>query len=79
VFTLRLEAPLDEALAAIATRLGLVLDLDRDSLAARGMQPGEIVRAQVTDASREALLDAVVGPLGLRWTITEKRLRVFAP
>ena len=79
VFTLRLEAPLDEALAAIATRLGLVLDLDRDSLAARGMQPGEIVRAQVTEASREALLDAVVGPLGLRWTITEKRLRVFAP
>lgn len=79
VFTLRLEAPLDEALAAIATRLGLVLDLDRDSLAARGMQPGEIVRARVTDASREELLDAVVGPLGLRWTIADKRLRVFAP
>lgn len=79
VFTLRLEAPLDEALAAIATRLGLDLDLDRDSLAARGMQPGEIVRARVTDASREALLDAIVGPLGLRWTITDKRLRVFAP
>ena len=79
VFTLRLEAPLDEALAAIATRLGLDLDLDRDSLAARGMQPGEIVRTQVTDASREALLNAVVGPLGLRWSITDKRLRVFAP
>lgn len=79
VFTLRLEAPLDQALAAIAARLGLVLELDRDSLAARGLQPGEIVRAQVTDASREALLDAVVGPLGLRWTIADKRLRVFAP
>ena len=65
--------------STVLGRLAEGLDLDRDSLAARGMQPGEIVRARVTDASREELLDAVVGPLGLRWTIADKRLRVFAP
>lgn len=79
VFTLRLEAPLDEALGAIARRLGLVLELDRESLAARGVAPREIVRAQVHDVSRDALLDAVVQPSGLRWKITGDRLRVFAP
>jgi hypothetical protein len=79
VFSLRLEAPLDQALAAVAQRLGLTLELDRASLAARGIPPGEIVRATVTDVSREELLDAIVGPPGLRWTITDGRLRVFAP
>lgn len=79
VFTLRLEAPLDQALGAVAARLGLTLDLDRASLAARGVLPGEIVRATVTNGSREQLLDAIVGPPGLRWTIGDGTLRVFAP
>lgn len=79
VFTLRLEAPLEQALEAVAARLGLTLELDRASLAARGVLPGEIVRATVTDGSREQVLDAIVGPPGLRWTITDGRLRVFAP
>jgi hypothetical protein len=78
-FTLRLEAPLDEALAALAARLGLYLEIDRGSLAARGILPGEIVRAAVTDATREQLLDAAVGPLRLRWRIEGRRLCVDAP
>lgn len=78
-FTLRLAAPLDEALAALADRLGLDLDLDRASLAARGILAGEIVRATVTDATREQLLDAVAGPLGLHWRIEGRRLIVAAP
>jgi len=78
-FTLRLEAPLDQALAAIAGRLGLTLELDAASLAARGIAPGEIVRAEVEKASRTELLDALVRPLGLEWTIAGDRLRVFAP
>ena len=77
-FTLRLEAPLDQARAAIAGRLGLELDLDRASLAARGVAPGEIVRAEVEKASRDALLDAVLQPVGLQWKIEGQRLRVFA-
>ncbi len=77
-FTLRLEAPLDQALAAIAARLGLELDLDQASLAARGIAPGEIVRAEVEKASRDRLLDAVLQPVGLQWKIEGQRLRVFA-
>lgn len=78
-FTLRLEAPLDQALASIGPRLGLEPALDRESLAARGILPGEIVRAAVTDASRDELLDAIVAPLGLRWRIDDGRLVVDAP
>lgn len=78
-FTLRLEAPLDQALAAIAARLGLDLDLDAAGLAARGIDPREIVRADVDKASRDQLLDAVLQPVGLAWKIEGERLRVFAP
>ena len=77
-FTLRLEAPLDQAVAAIAGRLGLEPELDRASLAARGIATGEIVRAEVEKVSREALLDAVLQPVGLQWKIEGQRLRVFA-
>lgn len=78
-YTLRLAAPLDETLAALGPRLGLEVELDRESLAARGILPGEIVRATVTDASREQLLDAILGPPGLRWRIEGRRLLVDAP
>lgn len=78
-YTLKLDAPLDEALRALGPRLGLEPVLDRDSLAARGILPGEIVRATVTDATREQLLDAIVSPLGLRWRIEDGRLIVDAP
>jgi tripartite-type tricarboxylate transporter receptor subunit TctC len=62
----------------IAGRLGLALDLDQASLAARGIAPGEIVRAEVEKASRDRLLDAVLQPVGLEWKIEGERLRVFA-
>ncbi len=79
VFSLRLEAPLDQAVAAIADRLGLAAVIDRESLAARGIAAAEIVRATVADASRAELLDAVLGPLELEWAIEAGQLRVFAP
>jgi len=78
-YTLRLEAPLDQALAAVAAQLGLVVDLDAASLVARGIAPGEIVRAAVADASRDELLTAILQPLGLAWRIEAGRLNVFAP
>jgi hypothetical protein len=78
-FTLRLEAPLEQALAALAAQFALELDLDRKSLAARGIASGEIVRADVANASRDELLDAVLRPLALEWKITDGRLQVFAP
>ena len=70
---------LDKALEALAPRLGLDPEIDRAALAARGILPGEIVRAAVTDASRDQVLDAIVGPLGLRWRIEGRRLVVDAP
>ena len=78
-FTLRLAAPFEQAIGAIAPRLGLEARIDRDSLAARGIQPGEIVRVEVRDATRVELLDALCGPLQLRWRIDGSRLTIAAP
>jgi hypothetical protein len=77
-YTLRLEAPLEEALAAITRQLGLTLALDVASLSARGIAPREIARADVRSASRDELLDAILVPLGLSWRIEDGTLRVWA-
>lgn len=77
-YTLRLEAPLDEALAAITRQLGLTLALDAASLSARGIAPREIARADVRAAPREELLDAILVPLGLTWRIDDGTLHVWA-
>lgn len=78
-FTLRVEAPLDEVLAAVGKRLALTVDIDEQSLRNRGITPREIVRASVADASRDHLLDAITKPLGLSWKVDGDRLRVWAP
>lgn len=78
VFTLRLEAPLDEALAAIGGRLGLMIRLDEQSLTARGISRREIVRANVREVTRDELLDAIVKPLGLTWRIVDDTLVIPA-
>jgi hypothetical protein len=78
-FTLRLAAPLDEAVPALARQLGLEGRIDRESLAARGVQPGEIVRVEVRDVTRDELFDALVAPLGLRWRIDGNQLTIDAP
>jgi hypothetical protein len=77
-YSLQVAAPLDELLSAIATRLALKLELDRESLTRSGIAPGEIVRATVKNASRDELLDTILDPLGLDWKIDGKTLRVFA-
>jgi hypothetical protein len=77
-YTLRLEAPLEEALAALARQLDLDVDLDVASLTAHGIAPGEIVRADVTGVSRDALFDAILQPVGLSWRVEGRTLRVFA-
>ena len=75
---MKVAAPLEQVLAAIAARLELQVDLDRESFARKGIAPGEIVRASVTDASRDELLRAILDPLDLDWEITGTTLRVFA-
>ncbi len=78
-FSMQVAAPLEELLTTIAPRLGLTLQLDRESLTRSGIAPAEIVRATVKDASRDELLDAILAPLGLTWSITDDTLRVQAP
>jgi hypothetical protein len=79
VFTLRAAAPLEELLAAVAVQQKLTLDLDRESLTARGIAAAEIVRVEVEDVSRDELLGRILTPLGLVWRIEAGRLHVSAP
>ena len=62
----------------MAKSLGLASSLNEASLAARGIAPGEIVRVDARDLSRDELLDAIVAPLDLEWRIENETLRVFA-
>jgi hypothetical protein len=75
-YALRVAAPLDDLLATLAKRFGLTLELANAVLEQRGISPREIVRLDVKDASREAILDAVLDPLGLGWRIEGTTLRV---
>lgn len=79
VFSLHAAAPLEDVLSAVAMQQRLKLELDRESLAARGIAPREVVRVDVDDVSRDALFDRITTPLGLAWRIEGDRLLVFAP
>lgn len=78
-YSLRLEAPLDQAVAAVARRFELQPRIEMAALEARGIAAEEIIRVQVEDVDRDRLLDAVVAPLGLAWAIEGDTLRIFAP
>lgn len=76
--TLRVAAPFDELLRAVCERLKLEPSIDAQSLKTRGINPQEIVRLEIKDASRNELLDAIVKPLGLTWSIEKDRLFIPA-
>lgn len=75
-YTLTVAAPLEELLTALARRFALRLDLDRAGLARVGVAPGEIVRLELRDASREQVLDAIAKPRRLAWRIDGDALSV---
>lgn len=75
-YSLQVAAPLDALLATLAKQLELTLDIDRASLRARGIAGGEIIRLDVTNVSRDELLEAILDPLALDWQIEEQTLRV---
>lgn len=77
-YTLRVAAPFDELLAAISQRLKLKPVIDTQSLKARGINPKEIIRLEIKDASQDQLLDAIVRPLGLGWSIERDDLSISA-
>ena len=75
-WTLDVAAPLDQLLATVAKRMELELALDRDGLRRKGIAAAEIVRLSVKDVDRDTLLDRIVAPLELAWTIEGNTLRV---
>jgi hypothetical protein len=75
-FTLTAAAPLEEVLAAVAGRLDVRLDIDREALDARGIALREIVRVEVQDASAAELLEAVLSPLKLTGKVVGGRLEI---
>lgn len=77
-YTLTVAAPLEELLTTLARRFALTLDLDRPALARIGVAPGEIVRLEVRDASRDQLFDAITKSRGLAWRIEGQTLFVSA-
>ena len=78
LYTLRVAAPFDELLRALSQRLKLEPTIDSQSLQARGINPQEIIRLEIKDANRDELLDAIVKPLGLTWSIEKDRLSISA-
>ena len=77
-YTLRVAAPFDELLRALSQRLKLEPTIDSQSLQTRGINPREIIRLEIKDANRDELLDAIVKPLGLTWSIEQDRLSISA-
>ena len=77
-YTLRVAAPFDELLRAISQRLKLEPTIDTQSLKTRGINPQKIIRLEIKDANRDQLLDAIVQPLGLTWSIEKNRLSISA-
>lgn len=75
-FSLEAAAPLQDLLTALASRFQLKLRIDEASLRAKAVDPREIVRVRLVDTPRDGVLDAVLGPLGLEWTIDDGLLTV---
>ena len=77
-FSLRVAAPLDELLAAVAAQCELTLVLDAAALRDKGLDPKTIIRLEVRDVDRAGLLTAITDPLNLSWSIAEGTLRIPA-
>ena len=77
-FTLRVAAPLEELFVEVAGRLKLKLIIDRDSLARASIDPQEVIRLELSNATREQLLDAMTRHAGLSWSIADQTLSIRA-
>ncbi len=77
-YTLRVAAPFEELLRAISQRLKLKPSIDTEALKTHSINTQEIIRLEIKDANRNQLLDAIVKPLGLTWSIEDKTLHVTA-
>ena len=76
LFTLRAAAPLAALIDTVASQFNLEPAIDREALRRQGIDPQTVVRLEVTDANRDELLDAIVSPLNLTWSISDTRLTI---
>ncbi|MFO0790130.1 MAG: STN domain-containing protein [Pirellulales bacterium] len=78
VYTLRVqEKPVGAVLRELATRLHWALQIDEDAIRAAGKSLDTRVSFSVENADREKLLDALLTPAGLEYTIDGNQLRVL--
>jgi hypothetical protein len=65
-------------LGQLSERLGLAIEMDRQSIDAAGLSLDRRVSFQVEDADLDELLAALLEPAGLDFKRNGKRLQVFA-
>lgn len=78
-YTLTVERkPLEPVMQALASQMGLALEMDFEQLQQAGITRNNLVSVRVTDETAENLFRQLLGPLGLVVKIQGKRLIVTA-
>jgi hypothetical protein len=78
VYTLRVqEKPVGAVLHELGQRLKWSIQIDEDAIRAAGKSLDERVSFSVENADREKLLDALLTPAGLEYSITGEQIRVL--
>ena len=76
VYTLRVEAPLEAILTAIARQTGLTIQWQRQAIEADGINLQRVVELDVRDVSLETLVADLLTPYGLDFTLAGEQLTV---
>ena len=76
VYTLRVEAPMDSILTAIARQTGLTLVWQQREIEAAGIDVQQIVKLDVREAALEDLIDRLLKPTGLSFERDGQRVTV---
>ena len=77
MYTLRVEAPLEAILAAIARQTGLTIQWQRQTITAAGINVQQVVKLDVREASLETLIAELLQPNGLGFVLTGSQLKVM--
>ncbi len=76
VYTLRVEAPIEAILAAIARQTGLTIQWQRQAIDAAGINPQKVVKLDVHEVSLETLIAELLKTNGLDYALEGKQLTV---
>jgi type II secretory pathway component GspD/PulD (secretin) len=75
----RQEMPLADAVRALGQQLGVNIVVDQQALEDSGMDASESVSTELSDVSLASLLDALLDPLDLTWTIHFESILITTP